>query len=447
MKLGIVFLCAAAAFAQNWPSFRGEHAMGIVDGKPLATSFDVPAGRNILWNVEIPGLAFSSPIIWGDKLFVTTAVSEDPKDFRVGAYGDVEPSKDLAKHTWKVICLDKKTGKVIWEQVAISEVPKSKRHTKNTQASPTAATDGKYVAAWFGSEGLYVYDVNGKLMWKKDLGIMNSGWFFDIDYEWGVASSPIIWNGLVILQNDMQTDSHIVAFDVKTGQQKWRTSREGEIPSWGTPNVFETKDANGKPHYELVTNAAKAIRGYDPMTGKELWYMTGKNFNSETTASTPMGTDVIYIVNGYPPVFPLFAIKTGQHGNISLGEKDSNDSVIWSKKRGGGRGLTSLLQNDILYTISDSGVMAAYRAKTGERIYQQRISKKGNSFSASPVMANGNIYVGSEDGDVFVLKAGEKFELISENPVGEWIMASPAISDGVLYIRSAKHLIAVAEKK
>ncbi len=447
MKLALFFICAAGAFAQNWPSFRGQNAMGIVDGKPVSTSFDVPGGRNILWKTEVAGLAFSSPVIWGEKLFLTTAVSSDPKDFRVGAYGDVEPSKDLAKHTWKVICLDKKSGKTLWEQVAHQGVPKSKRHTKNTQASPTAATDGKYVAAWFGSEGLYVYDVNGNLMWKKDLGIMNSGWFFDVDYEWGVASSPIIWNGLVILQNDMQTDSHIVAFDVKTGQQKWRTSRQGEIPSWGTPTVFESKGADGKVRYELVTNATKAIRGYDPATGKELWHMTGKNFNSETTASTPIGADTIYIVNGYPPVFPLFAIKTGATGDISLGDKETNDSVVWSKKRGGGRGPTSLLQNDILYTVADSGIMAAYNAKTGERIYQQRISKKGTSFSASPVMANGNIYIASEDGDVFVVKAGPKFELLAENPVGEWMMASPAISDGVLYLRTAKYLIAVGEKK
>jgi outer membrane protein assembly factor BamB len=448
MKLAIFLFASSLACGQNWPGFRGPNANGIVDGKTIPVSFDVPAGRNVLWKAEVPGLAFSGPIVWGDKLFLTTAISSEPKDFRVGLYGDVEPSKDLAKHTWKVICLDKKTGKTLWEQVAAEGIPKSKRHTKNTQASPTPATDGNYVAAWFGSQGLYVYDVNGKLAWKKDLGIMNSGWFYDPDYEWGMATSPVIFNGLVILQNDIQKGSHVVAFDIKTGRQVWRTERPDEIPSWGTPNVVEGRDASGKKRFELVTNATKAIRSYDPMTGKELWYMTGKNFNSETTASTPiLWNDIIYIVNGYPPVQPLFAIKTGASGDISLPEgKETSDSVLWSKKRGGTRAATSIVYNDILYTVAEQGVLTAYNPKTGERLYQQRISQKGSAHSASPVIANGNMYLASEDGDLFVVKTGPKFELMAQNPVGEWMMATPAISDGVLYIRSAKQIIAIAEK-
>ncbi|MBX9603824.1 MAG: PQQ-binding-like beta-propeller repeat protein [Bryobacteraceae bacterium] len=443
MRSLFLILLTLPLAAQNWPSFRGANATGVADGKPIPTSFDVPAGRNILWKTPIPGLAFSSPVIWGDKLFATTAISDDPKDFRVGLYGDVEPSKDLARHTWKVYCLDKKSGKILWEQVAHQGIPKSRRHTKNTQATPTPATDGRYLAVWFGSEGLFVYDLNGKLQWKKDLGVMNSGWFFDPDYEWGIAASPIIYKDMVILQVDIQKGSFIAAWDLKTGKERWRTPRE-EIPSWGTPNIYE-----GKNRAELVTNATKAIRAYDPMTGKELWKLTGDKFNSETVASIPIFyEDVIYISNGYPPVFPIFAIKAGASGDISLKPNETtNEFVLWSKKAGGTRSASPMLYQGLMYTLSENGVLTCYEPKTGERIYQKRVSQKGSAHSGSPVAANGYLYLPSEDGEVLVVKAGKQFELVAANPVGEWMMASPAISDGVLYIRSANHIIAVGEKQ
>jgi outer membrane protein assembly factor BamB len=446
--LSLAACVATLALAENWPQFRGPGATGIADGKPVPTSWDLKTSRNVLWKTPIAGLAFSSPIVWGDRIFLTTAISDEPKDFRVGLYGDVEPSKDLARHTWKLLCLDRKSGKILWEQTAHVGVPKSRRHTKNTQASPTPATDGKHVVAWFGSEGLYAWDTNGKLLWKKDLGVLNSGWFFDPDYEWGVAASPIIYKNLVILQVDVQKDSFIAAWDIKTGREIWRARRD-EIPSWGTPNIYEGKDANGNPRPELITNATKAIRAYDPLTGKELWWLTGKNFNSETTASVPVvWNDLIFISNGYPPAFPIFAIKGGASGDISLKNgEDTNASILWSKKRGGTRIPTPLLYQDLMYTVAENGILTAYNPRTGERIYQNRVAPKGNTaHSSSPVAANGNIYLPTEDGDVYVIKAGPKYELLSVNNMGEWMMATPAIADGVLFIRTANHLVAIGDK-
>ena len=443
LRLILVLIGCAAAHAQNWPGFRGPGASGVADGKPIPMTWDLESGRNVLWKAKLPGLAFSSPIVWGNRIYLTTAVSDDPKDFRVGSYGDVEPSADRARHTWKVLALDAATGKPIWEQTAHTGVPKSRRHTKNTQASPTPVTDGKYVVAWFGSEGLFAYTADGKLAWKKDLGVLSSGWFFDPDYEWGVAASPILYNGMVILQCDIQKGSFLAAFDVATGAEKWRTPRE-ELPSWGTPNVFEGKDGA-----ELVTNATKAIRAYDPATGKQLWILTGKNFNSETTASTPVfDGGLIYISNGYPPMQPVFAIRGGARGDISLEPgKTSNDAVAWSHPRGGTRSPTPLVYGGLLYTVGENGILTVYDAKTGEIAYRQRIAQSGSSaHSASPIAANGRIYIASEDGDLYVIAAGRKFEMLGVNKMGEWMMATPAIANGVLYVRTATHLVAVAEK-
>ncbi len=223
---------AALAQAQNWPSFRGPGATGVADGKAPQT-WDATKGINIVWKTEIPGLAHSSPVIWGDRVYVTTAVSSDAKAvFRHGLYGDVDPSPDVSKHSWRIYCLDKRTGKIIWEKVAHEGVPKTKRHPKSSQASSTPATDGKHVVAFFGSEGLYTYDADGKLLWKQDLGSLNAGWFYDPDYEWGIGSSPIIYKNMVIVQCDIQKNSFVAAYDINDGHRVWLTPRE-EIPSWG----------------------------------------------------------------------------------------------------------------------------------------------------------------------------------------------------------------------
>ena len=426
--------------AQNWPSFRGPRASGVADGANPPTVWDAEKSRNILWKTPLPGLAISSPIVWGDRVFVTTAISSDPKaeTHRHGLYGDVEPAKDVARHIWRVYALDKKSGKIVWEQTAHEGVPKTKRHPKSSQANSTPATDGKHVVAFLGSEGLYCYDFNGKLLWKQDLGSLNAGWFYDPDYEWGMASSPIIYKDMVIVQCDIQKDSFVAAYRLKDGGQVWRTPRD-EIPSWGTPAIYE-----GKQRAELITHATKFIRGYDPMTGKELWRLGP---NSEVTAPTPIvAHDLIFVTNGYRVIQPIYAIRLGATGDISLkGDEESSQFIAWSKKRGGPYLPTPVVYGDYLYTCANNGLLTAYHARTGERIYQQRIGDKGGAYSASPVAADGKLYFTSEDGEIHVVKAGPKYELLATNPMGEVLMATPAISEGMLIVRGLKDVFGIGE--
>ncbi|HEX5709027.1 MAG TPA: PQQ-binding-like beta-propeller repeat protein, partial [Pyrinomonadaceae bacterium] len=434
-------LLSAAARAQNWPQFRGPQASGVAQGAAaVPATFDAEKAVNLRWKVEIPGLAHSSPVVWGNKVFVTTAVSSEPKpEARFGLYGDVEPVKNDPKHSWKVYALDKATGKILWERVAYEGIPKVKRHPKSSHAASTPATDGKYLIALMGSEGLYAYDMSGKLVWKQDLGVLDAGWFYDADYQWEYAASPIIYKNMVIVQADIQKNSFIAAYDLKTGKQIWKTMREGELPGWSTPAVYELKG-----RAELITAGAKAIRGYDPTTGKELWKLGPM---AEIATPTPIiAHDLIYVTSGYRPVQPIYAIKPGAAGDISLKDgKESSESIAWSKQRGGPYMPTPIVYGDLFYACSNNGVLTAYNAKTGEQVYRERLAGKGGAFTASPVAADGKLYFASEDGEVFVVKAGPKYEFVGTNPVGEVMMATPAISDGLLLVRGVNHLFAFGE--
>lgn len=439
ISLIAILSCSFSVAAQNWPQFRGPGASGVVEGRPAASSWDAAKAVNTRWKTKIPGLAHSSPVIWGKKVFVTTAITSGAKDeTRYGLYGDVAPVKDDPKHTWKVFALDRDTGRILWERVASEGQPKVKRHPKSTHADSTPVTDGKYLIVLFGSEGLYAYDLNGKLLWKKDLGILDSGWFYDPDYQWEYGSSPVIYKDLVIVQADIQKDPFIAAYHLKTGELAWKTTRD-EISSWGTPTVHI-----GKTRPELITNGSRAIRGYDPVTGKELWRLTP---NSEVTTPTPfVAHDLIYVTSGYRPIQPIYAIRLGANGDISLKDgTSSSESIAWSKTRGGPYMPTPVVYGDLLYTCSNQGVLTAYNAKTGERIYQERLGGKGGAFTASPVASDGKIYLASEDGEIFVVKAGPKYELLSTNPVGEVLMATPAISDGLVIVRGHNHVFAFGE--
>jgi outer membrane protein assembly factor BamB len=437
----IAALVAKAGLCQDWPQFRGLRASGVADGYSTPTKWNAETGEKILWKIPVPGLSVASPIVSGDRVFLVTAISGDPKNetFRHGLYGDVEPHSDNSKHTWKVFAIDSQSGRILWEHVAHEGIPRTKRHPKSSQASCTPATDGKHVVAFFGSEGLYVYDWAGKLLWKKDLGVLNAGWFYDPDYEWGTASSPIIYRNSVIVQCDIQKNSFIAAFDIQSGKQLWRTERD-EIPSWGTPTIYEGKDGRA----ELVTHATKFIRGYDPATGQELWKLGP---NSEVTAPTPFAAhDLIYITNGYRGIQPIYAIRPGAQGDISLqGEATSSQHIAWSHKRGGPYMPTPVVYGDYFYTTNNSGILTVYTARTGERVYQQRLGK-GGAYSASVVAADGKVYFSSEDGEIHVVKAGSTYELLATNAMGEVLMATPAISRGVIFVRGLKHLFAVGEK-
>lgn len=427
----------------RWPSFRGESAAGVADGQNLPAQWDGEKGTAIKWKTRIPGLAHSSPVIWHDYVFVTTAISSRAEaKFKPGLYGDGDASDDRSVHQWKVFCLERKTGKVIWERTAFEGVPIDKRHIKTTYASSTPATDGRYVVAFFGSQGLYAYDVKGGLAWKKDLGRMDVGAYDLPDYEWGPASSPIIYKDLVIVQCDQQKGSFITAVDLKTGKTVWQTPRE-EFPSWGTPAIYPG-GGPGKERTELITNGANFIRGYDPETGKELWRLGG---SSKITAPTPIfAGDLIVVTSGRRPEMPLFVIRPGASGDISLSEgQTANKHVVWSKQKVGSYMPTPLIYQGNLYVLRNQGIMSCYDLLTGEERYTERIPHQGSGFSGSPVAADGRIYLPSEDGDIFVVKAGPKFELLGTNRIGQLLMATPAITGGMMFVRAEHDLFAIGK--
>jgi outer membrane protein assembly factor BamB len=424
----------------SWPSFRGPHASGIVEGQHLPDHWDGTTGENVLWRTPIPGLAHSSPIVWGDRVFVTTAVSSLPSaSFKPGLYGDGDASADRSNQRWMILAIDKKSGTTIWERVAYEGEPLNKRHMKSTYASATPATDGQIVVAWFGSQGVYAYDVNGTFRWKVDLGRVNMGAYDIPSYEWGPASSPIIWGNLVIIQCDTQADSFVMALNKDTGDIVWRTPRQ-EYPSWGTPTVATL----GKGP-QLVTNASKFIRGYDPQTGKELWRLGG---SSLITAPTPIvGDDLIVVVSGRAPERPIFVIKPDARGDLTLPDgKSSSDAIAWSRTGRGSYMPTPLIYGGILYVLGNNGVFDAYELKTGAEVYRQRLATIGDGYSASPVASDGKIYLSNEDGDMTVVQAGREFKAVATNSMGDLLMATPALSDGVMYVRTAKTLFAIGRK-
>lgn len=420
-----------------WASFRGSHAAGIAEGQGLPEKWDGQKGINIKWKTKIPGLAHSSPIVWGDRVFVTTAISSAGRDsFRPGLYGDGDASDDRSTHQWKLYAVDKNSGKILWDRTAYEGVPKEKRHIKASYANSTPATDGRYVVAFFGSQGLYAFDVKGRPVWNKDLGVLNAGAYDLPSYEWGTASSPIIYKDLVIVQCDTQTGSFLIAVNIKNGKTVWKTDRE-ELPSWGTPTIYPGKDRT-----ELITNASNFIRGYDPETGKELWRLGG---SSKITAPTPVFSgDLIVVASGRRPEAPIFVIRAGASGDISLAAgKTSNEHIAWSKQARGSYMPTPLIYGKYLYVLSNQGVFDCYDLQTGAEIYRERLPHHGSGFSASPVAADGRIYLSSEDGDIFVVKAGQTFEILATNPIGELLMATPAISSGTMFVRSQQHLFAI----
>ncbi len=423
-----------------WASFRGTGASGVADGQGAVVEWDVTTQHNVRWKTPVPGVANSSPVVWGDRLFVTTAISgSGDNTFRTGLYGDVRSVDDLSEHVWKLYALDNQTGEVRWEREVHRGIPRTKRHTKGSQASSTSVTDGRRVVVLFGTTGvLAAYDMDGALLWKKDLGLIDNGWFFDATEQWGHSSSPIIYLDSVILQVDRQKDSFVAAYDLSEGEELWRTSRDDEIPTWGTPTI-----ATGESGDELITNGTK-VRGYDPETGRLRWSLAP---NSEITVATPVvGPSLAYVTGGYPPVRPIYAIRPGSSGDISLtGRASSNDAIAWSSDRGGTYIPTPILYRGLFYTLNSNGIITAYEAETGERVYRARVGT-GGAFSASPVAADGRLYIASEDGDVFVARAGREYFEIAHNEIDGVIMAPPAISDGLIVIRTVGHVYGFGEE-
>ena len=425
----------------NWPSFRGPGAMGIAEGYPTSTTWNAEESKNVRWKTPIPGLGHSSPIVWGDRIFVTSAISGKVKDeLKIGLYGDIDSVNDDTVHLWKIYCLDKKSGNILWEKTASTEVPKVKRHTKSTHANCTMATDGKNLVACFGSEGLYCYDLKGNFRWKKDLGLLDAGYYMVPTAQWEFASSPILFHDTVVVQCDIQKGSFLAAYNLKDGNEAWRTPRD-DVPTWSTPTIHEE---GGRAL--LIVNGYKHIGGYDARTGKEVWRLKG---GGDIPVPTPVvAHGLIFIMNAHGRLSPIYAVKLNAAGDISLqGDQQSNSGITWSVSRGGAYMQTPLVYGDYLYSCQINGILTCYEAKTGKLLYNERLGTGRSGFTASPVAANGKLYFSSEDGDVYVVQAGPVFKVLATNPMGEVCMATPAISEGILFFRTQGHLVAIGEKK
>ena len=421
----------------DWPSFRGIRASGVADGYASATTWNVPQGKGVKWKTPLAGLGHSSPVVWGDRLCVTTAISgRKEAGLRTGLYGDIESINDDTIHTWKLVCVDKINGRVMFDRTILSGVPKVKRHMKSTHASSTLATDGTTLVAMLGSEGLYAYDMSGKLLWKKDFGVLDSGYYEAPEAQWEFGSSPVIHEGVVVIQADVQKNSFLGAFDLKSGKELWRTARK-DVPTWGSPTIHEVRGVT-----QVLVNGWHHMGGYDIKTGAEIWKLDG---GGDIPVPTPIvGNGLVYITNAHGPASPVYAIRETAQGDISLkAGETSNTHIAWSVPREGGYLITPVLYHDLLYVCRSNGVFSVFDARTGERAYQQRLGDGTTAFTASLVAADGKVYFTSEDGDVFVVKAGRTFDLLATNALGGVALATPAISEGVIYFRTGTSLIAI----
>ncbi len=447
--LALLALALPAGAQTNWPSFRGVNAQGIAKGEVTPAVWNLQTSENVAWKQAIPGLGHSSPIIWGDRLFITTAVNQrKAAPLKVGLYGEPDSADDNDVQEWKVFCLNKRSGEVLWEKTAHEGVPKLKRHPKATHANCTMATDGRCVVAFFGSEGLYCYDLKGNLRWQKDWGTLRTSPMVyndapepkGVELEWGFASSPIIYSNRLFVQCDVLTNGFVAALNLDDGKELWRTRRD-DTATWSTPSVCLE---GSRP--QLIVNGWKHMGGYDLGTGEEIWRMSG---GGDCPVPTPVvWKGLIFLTSAHGPRRPLYAVRTGAVGDVSLhGGATTNQYVAWSVLRGGSYMQTPLIYGDSLYSCHIDGVLSCYEAETGRLMYKERLGTGGEGFSASPVATEGKLYFTSERGAVYVVKPGATFTVLATNQLGEICMATPAISEGTLFFRTQGHVLAIADKK
>jgi|TARA_B110000495_G_scaffold193336_1_gene198386 outer membrane protein assembly factor BamB len=430
----------AVGAAENWPQFRGPGAMGVAEHARLPDLWSPT--ENVVWKQDIPGRGWSSPVVWGNHVFITTVSTEGKAwEARKGLYFGGERFKPPAgKHHWKVICLSLETGKVVWKKTAHSGVPQSSIHIKNSYASETPITDGERVYAYFGNQGLYCYTVGGKFLWKKEWPA------YKTRFGWGLAASPVLHKGRLYIVNDNEQQSFLVALDAKTGTEVWKVKREGEKSNWSTPFIWENKLRT-----EIITPGSRKNRAYD-LDGKLLYQFSG---NSSITIATPYAKfGLLYVTSGYvgDRRKPVFAIRPGAKGDISLeSDEDSNEHVAWCQRRAGPYNPSTIVYGDLMYVLLDRGLVACYEAKTGKRVYgPERIVARGGAFTSSPWAYNGKIFFLDENGVAYVLKAGREFKLLRANRLNlkeDMCMATPAIVGGKLLIRTDARIYCFSKSK
>jgi outer membrane protein assembly factor BamB len=412
--------------ADNWPSFRGVATSGVSDATDLPSSWDVHSGDNIRWSVEVPGVSHSSPVVWGDQIFVASAVGTNGDTGRVDGVGN-DTIDDDGEFEWRLFSFDRNDGAPLWEVTAASGRPRAQRHEKASHANSTPSTDGRYVIAIFGSEGMFAYDLQGEQQWMIDLGVLDTGLYGEPEVQWGYAASPTIHGDRVFVQVDRHADSFIAAYDIHSGAEIWRTARR-EKNTWSTPLYFEHGG-----HELLVANGGNYIRAYDPADGSEVWRFRD---DAEVKVPSPFAADgKIILAGGYPQGRPMYAFDPAAEGEVAA------DALHWRVPRGGPYTATPLAVAGLLYNVTDSGILSVYDLDDGQPVYRERLP---STFSASPVAADGKVFLASEDGVVYTLAVGREFELLAANEVGEPLFATPALVDGMVVVRGWNHLYGVA---
>lgn len=419
---------------EHWNRFRGPEMSGVVADNPrLPDSWS--ATDHVAWVKNIPGLGWSSPIVWGDRVFVTTVIKEGEEEKpKEGLYfGGERPAPDTL-HRWVVLCLDAATGEIVWEKIAHESIPNGPRHLKNTYASETPVTDGERIYAYFGNTGLFVSDLDGALLWEKKWDPVN------IRNGWGTASSPTLHQDALYILNDNDDQSFLEALDKKTGTLIWRVERD-EKSNWTTPYIWKNSLRT-----ELVTAGAGAVRSYD-LDGKLLWSFRGM---SNIAAPTPFSDDdLLYVCSGYvgDQLRPLYAIRPGAKGDISLQVKETrNEYIVWYHQQGGPYMPSPVVYGEYLYVLLDRGLLSCYNAKTGEAIYANERIGRGLSFTASPWAYNGKIFCLDEKGVTHVIQAGKEFRVVGQNDLQDMCMATPAVANDGLILRTASKVYKIQQK-
>lgn len=418
----LAFILTTNAFAEtmNWPQFRGANTDGLAEGATLPESWSTT--ENVVWKADVPGWGWSSPVIWGNKIFVTSAVSENEREnLKVGGYpgGRTKPT-DV--HRWMVYCLDFDTGKLVWEREVHKGVPPEERHPKNSYANATPITDGERVYAYIGNIGMFCYSMDGDKLWEHRWGS------FPMRGGWGPGASPVLHDGRLYMVNDNEKQAFMVALDASTGKEIWRVERE-ERSNWSTPYVWENEERT-----EIVTIGTGKVRSYDP-DGKVLWELTG---TSGLVSQTPVAKNgLLYVGAGYH-YGPLYAIRPGATGDISLERGEtSNEWIAWYLRRGSSIHPCYLISDDRLFVLFDAGIFACFDARTGETIFpRKRLNTGGGRFYASPWAYNGRVFLLNEDGTTWVVEDGPEFKVIRKNSLNDYAWATPAIARGSLFIRT-----------